>query len=48
MNPLQITTLQEQLLFAFRFRVTNRQCLQLPLMAADFTMVIAENQAQVM
>jgi hypothetical protein len=47
-NPLPITTLQEQLLLALRFWVTNRQRLQLPILAADFTMVIALNQAQVM
>lgn len=45
---LPITTLQEQLLLTLCFWVTNRQRLQLPILAADFTVVIALNQAQVM
>jgi hypothetical protein len=45
---LAITTLQEQLLLTLCFWVTNRQRLQLPILAADFTVVIALNQAQVM
>jgi hypothetical protein len=47
-NPLPITTMQEQLLLAMRFWVTNRQRLQLPINAADYTLVLALNQAQTM
>jgi hypothetical protein len=48
LNPLPITTMQEQLLLSMHFWVTNRQRLQLPINAADFTLVVALNQAQTM
>jgi hypothetical protein len=47
-DPLPITTIQEQLLLAMRFWVANRQRLQLPIDAAAFTMIAALNQAQIM
>jgi hypothetical protein len=47
-NPLPITTVQEQLLLALRFWVASRQRLQLPVLAQEFTLIVALNQAQIM
>jgi hypothetical protein len=45
-NPIVITTVQEQLLLGLRFWVANNQQLQLPIVAEDFTMIVALNQVQ--
>jgi len=47
-NPIHINTIQEQLLLAMRSWVINRQRLQLPVEANEFTMIIALNQAQIL
>jgi hypothetical protein len=46
-NLVRVNTVQEQLLLAMRFWVTQRQCLQLPVDAEQFNMVIALTQAQI-
>jgi hypothetical protein len=46
-NPVRVNTVQEQLLLAMRFWVTQCQCLQLPVDAAQFNMVVALTQAQI-
>jgi hypothetical protein len=45
-NPICISTIQEQFLLAMRSWVIQRQRLQLPIDANQFTMVVALNQAQ--
>jgi hypothetical protein len=45
-NPIVITTVQEQLLLDLHFWVANSQQLQLPIIAEDFTMITALNQVQ--
>lgn len=47
-NPINVTVIQEQLILAIRFWVTNRQRLQKPIDAADVNAVMAYNQAQLM
>jgi len=47
-NPIHINTIQEQLLLAMRSWVINRQRLQLPVEANQFTMIVALNQAQIL
>jgi hypothetical protein len=47
-NPIQINTVQEQLLLGLRFWVTQRQRLHQPIVTSDFTMFTALNQAQLM
>jgi hypothetical protein len=47
-NPIQINTVQEQLLLGLRFWVTQRQRLHQPIVTGDFTMFTALNQAQLM
>jgi hypothetical protein len=47
-NPLQVMVVQEQLLLAVRFWVSNRQHLQKPVEAHVVTAVLAYNQAQMM
>jgi riboflavin synthase len=47
-NPLQVMVVQEQLLLAVRFWVSNRQRLQKPVEAHVVTAVLAYNQAQMM
>lgn len=47
-NPIVITTVQEQLLLGLRFWVSNNQRLQLPIVAEEYTMIIALNQVQKM
>jgi len=46
-NLVRVNTVQEQLLLAMRFWVTQHQCLQLPVDAEQFNMVIALTQAQI-
>ena len=47
-NPVEITTVQEQLLLGLRYWVANKQRLQQPIVATEFTMITALNQAQIM
>lgn len=47
-NPIVITTVQEQLLLGLRFWVANNQRLQLPIVPEEFTMIEALNQVQKM
>jgi len=47
-NPIQINTVQEQLLLGLCFWVTQRQQLHQPIVTGDFTMFTALNQAQLM
>jgi hypothetical protein len=47
-NPIIITMVQDQLLLGLRFWAVNNQRLQLPIVAEDFTMIVALNQVQKM
>jgi hypothetical protein len=47
-NPIVINTIQEQLLLAMHFWVIQRQRLQMPKDANQFTMIVAFSQAQIM
>ena len=47
-DPITLSAIQEQLLLAMRFWVTNLQRLQQQVDANDFTTALALNQAQTM
>jgi hypothetical protein len=47
-NPLVIMTVQEQLLLGLQYWVANKQQLHQPIIAEEFTMITALNQAQIM
>jgi hypothetical protein len=47
-NPVVITTVQEQFLLSLRHWVVNKQRLQEPIHPNEFTMVTALNQTQLM
>jgi hypothetical protein len=45
-DPVIISTVQEQLLLGLRYWVENNQRLQLPIVAEDFNMIVVLNQVQ--